>query len=152
MSKESKAAGGIKGFLQKTGKAGLWAFETGNSLAQWTYRYGGKAAFVLATTSMVVLMPLLFEITREGQVGGWRSLQLNQEGGIVVCTSHFCFHCLTDFGNGTHGSKRSSKERIRRSTTHGIRIYRTGVAFACRFDHDICQISIANNNYEMNIS
>ena len=68
MSKESKPAGGIKGFLQKTGKAGLWAMETGSSLAQWTYRYGGQAAFILATTSMVVLMPLLFEITREAQV------------------------------------------------------------------------------------
>ena len=64
----TKPAGGIKGFLQKTGKFGIWAFESGNSLAQWTYRYGGKAAYILATTSMVVLMPLLFEITREGQV------------------------------------------------------------------------------------
>lgn len=68
MSTESKPAGGIKGFLQKTGKAGIWALETGISLGQWTYHYGGQAAFILATTSVVVLMPLLFEITREGQV------------------------------------------------------------------------------------
>lgn len=61
MSKESKPAGGIKGFLQKTGKMGSAVFK-------WTYLVGGKLAFVLATTSMVVLMPLLFEITREGQV------------------------------------------------------------------------------------
>lgn len=48
---------------------GLWVRDTGSSLFKWTYRVGGKAAFVLATTSMVVLMPLLFEITREAQVG-----------------------------------------------------------------------------------
>lgn len=63
----SRPAGGIKGFLQKTG---IWARETVPSLVKWTYRVGGKAAFFLATTSMVVLMPLLFEITREAQVCG----------------------------------------------------------------------------------
>ena len=64
----TRQAGGIKGLLQKTGKAGMWAVETGQAVFHWTYRWGGQAAFVLATTSMVVLMPLLFEITREGQV------------------------------------------------------------------------------------
>jgi hypothetical protein len=67
-SSEGKNAGGIKGFLQKLGKAGKWSFDTGASISQWAYQYGGKAAFILATTSMVVLMPLLFEITREAQV------------------------------------------------------------------------------------
>jgi hypothetical protein len=32
------------------------------------YKWGGKVAFVLATTSMVTFMPLLFEIAREQQV------------------------------------------------------------------------------------
>lgn len=73
MSNSSRPAGGIKGFLQKTGQVGIWAFEQGSSAAQWTYRYGGQAAFILATTSMVVLMPLLFEITREAQVRTRRS-------------------------------------------------------------------------------
>ena len=46
----------------------MWSYETGSAVGQWAIRVGGKAAFILATTSMVVLMPLLFEITREGQV------------------------------------------------------------------------------------
>jgi hypothetical protein len=79
MSKESKPAGGIKGFLQRTGKLGLWVRDTGSSAVKWTYRVGGKTAFMLATTSMVVLMPLLFEITREAQVREYFPLILSHE-------------------------------------------------------------------------
>jgi len=68
MSSASKPAGGIKGFLQQTAQFGMWTYEKSTTVAHWAYRYGGQAAFILATTSMVVLMPLLFEITREAQV------------------------------------------------------------------------------------
>lgn len=46
-----------------------YAKEKGYALAKYGYTVGGGIAFALATTSMVVLMPLLFEIAREGQVG-----------------------------------------------------------------------------------
>uniref|UniRef100_A0A7S3LEZ8 Mitochondrial import receptor subunit TOM22 homolog n=1 Tax=Amphora coffeiformis TaxID=265554 RepID=A0A7S3LEZ8_9STRA len=77
MSTTSKPAGGIKGFLQKTGQLGIWTYEKGTTVVQWTYRYGGQAAFILATTSMVVLMPLLFEITREAQLIETERLEAN---------------------------------------------------------------------------
>ena len=69
MSTQSRpAAGGIKGFIQRTGKlvigTGTWIAQTG---AMFTYKWGGHAAFVIATSSVLVLMPLLFEISREGE-------------------------------------------------------------------------------------
>ena len=70
---------GLKGLLQSTGKAvyaaGLLARDYGTVAARWSYRYGGGLAFVMATTSMIVLMPLMFESSREVQVracvSGW---------------------------------------------------------------------------------
>ena len=70
MAKSS--GGGLKGLLQSTGKAvyaaGLLARDYGTVAARWSYRYGGGLAFVMATTSMIVLMPLMFESSREVQV------------------------------------------------------------------------------------
>jgi hypothetical protein len=58
--------------IQKTGKfcfaSGMWARDSGSVLLKYGYKVGGKVAFSIATTSMIVLMPLLFEIAREGQV------------------------------------------------------------------------------------
>ena len=69
----SSSGGGLKGFLKRTGKwfysSSLFVRDTSTTLARFTYSYGGKLAFAAATTSMVVLMPLMFEIAREGQVG-----------------------------------------------------------------------------------
>jgi hypothetical protein len=66
------SSGGLKGVIQKTGKffyaSGMYARDTGSVLLKYSYRVGGKVAFSIATTSMIVLMPLLFEIAREGQV------------------------------------------------------------------------------------
>ena len=67
-----KRSGGLKGFLRETG-ALLYAGsklvrERGFDALKVGYAYGGQLAFSLATVSMVVLMPLLFEIAREGQV------------------------------------------------------------------------------------
>ena len=72
MAKKSKSSdqgpGGIKGFLTKAGssfyKGGLVAKEW----SWWLAKKSGKVGIVVATTSIVVLMPLVFEIAREGQV------------------------------------------------------------------------------------
>ena len=135
----SKPAGGIKGFLQKTGRLGMWAIETGNSLLKWTFRYGGQSAFVLATTSMVVLMPLLFEITREGQVRQW--LDLIPNSFLFQIISSFCCNELAPRSR-THRSKRSSEKGIHRSAAHGIGICGPGVALPLRFYHDYSEIII----------
>jgi hypothetical protein len=67
-TKNSKSTGGIKGFLQRAGKS----FQVGGLLAKdwgfWLAKKSGRIGFILATTSMVVLMPLMLEIGREAQV------------------------------------------------------------------------------------
>lgn len=67
-TRKGNQEGGIKGFLTRAGKSfyagGLFAKEKAWTVAQ----YGGRFCFVVATTSIVVLMPLIFEIMREGQV------------------------------------------------------------------------------------
>jgi hypothetical protein len=68
----SKRSGGLKGFLRQTGaflyEGSLIVRQQGFEYVKLGYFYGGKVAFSIATVSMVVLMPLLFEIAREGQV------------------------------------------------------------------------------------
>jgi hypothetical protein len=68
----SNPSGGLKGLLQTTGKtifsAGVIVRDYGTIAARWGYKIGGNLAFVMATTSMIVLMPLIFESTREVQV------------------------------------------------------------------------------------
>lgn len=110
-------AGGIKGFLQKTGKAGIWAMETGTSLFKWTYKFGGQAAFVLATTSMVVLMPLLFEITREGQVCNDYSLKIY----VCACSSIL----ILTYCRGLLGCNSFWKRNVWRPTIFGKRVMPT---------------------------
>mmetsp|Transcript_26233 Transcript_26233/g.75759 ORF Transcript_26233/g.75759 Transcript_26233/m.75759 type:complete len:111 (-) Transcript_26233:327-659(-) len=67
-AKKSSGSGGIKGFLTRAGSSfyagGLYAREKGVWLAQ----KAGRIGFIIATTSIVTLMPLIFEITREGQM------------------------------------------------------------------------------------
>jgi hypothetical protein len=67
-----KEVGGIKGAVQRSG---TWLLDTatqarsiGFEYLKWGVKIGGTVSFALATTSMIVLMPLLFEISREGQV------------------------------------------------------------------------------------
>jgi hypothetical protein len=68
----SNPSRGLKGLIQTTGKTifsvGVIARDYGTLAARWGYRIGGNIAFVMATTSMIVLMPLIFESTREVQV------------------------------------------------------------------------------------
>lgn len=60
-----KEVGGIKGFFLKAGKS----FAAGGVLARdwswWLAEKGGRVGLILASTSMVILMPLIFEINRE---------------------------------------------------------------------------------------
>uniref|UniRef100_A0A7S2SD82 Mitochondrial import receptor subunit TOM22 homolog n=1 Tax=Eucampia antarctica TaxID=49252 RepID=A0A7S2SD82_9STRA len=70
MVKKMKASspGGIKGFLSRAGRSfyagGIFAKEK----SLWLSEKMLKVGFVIATTSLVVLMPLIFEIAREGQM------------------------------------------------------------------------------------
>lgn len=68
----SSSSGGLKGFLQKTGQVvqtvGGTCYAYGTAGAQWAFKWGGSTAFVIATSSVLVFMPLLFEIGREGEV------------------------------------------------------------------------------------
>lgn len=69
MSSQAPAkVGGLKGFFQRAGNSfksgGLFAKDS----ASWLVAKGAAIGFIVATTSMITLMPLLFEIAREGQV------------------------------------------------------------------------------------
>lgn len=63
-----RPVGGIKGFLTKA----VQSFSTGGALAtQWGYWLAQKAGhigIIVASTSMVIFLPLIFEINREVQV------------------------------------------------------------------------------------
>jgi hypothetical protein len=78
----TKSAGGLKGLIQMTGKtvygASLVVRDYGTVAARWSYRYVGFVAFTVATTSMIVLMPLVFESIREVQVRSTRMLYSRQ--------------------------------------------------------------------------
>ena len=60
--------GGIKGFLMRASSSfyagGMFMKDKGWIVA----KKAGNLGFMVATTSIVVLMPLIFEIMREGQV------------------------------------------------------------------------------------
>ena len=67
-SSSERRSGGLKGFFERAGKSfyqgGLLAKDWSRSAAQ----FGAKWGLILASTSMVILMPLIFEINREVQV------------------------------------------------------------------------------------
>jgi uncharacterized membrane protein (UPF0136 family) len=68
MSTSDQTVGGVKGFFLRAGSS----FYSGGMLAKdwswWAAQKGGTWGLFLASTSMVVLMPLIFEINREVQV------------------------------------------------------------------------------------
>jgi hypothetical protein len=78
MTKSATEVGGIKGFFQKAGKsfyaAGLFAKGT----TWWLAVKGARVGFIVATTSMVTIMPLLFEIGREGQMLETERMQVKE--------------------------------------------------------------------------
>jgi len=79
-AKSKSGGGGLKGFLTRASKSfmsgGLYTWDKSYWLAEKLARVG----FILATTSIVVLMPLVFEIAREGQVS---SVQFSSCIGFV---------------------------------------------------------------------
>lgn len=64
----TQRVGGLKGFFQRAGKS----FSQAGGLAKdWSMKlapYVGRIGLFLASTSMVVLMPMIFEINREHMV------------------------------------------------------------------------------------
>ena len=92
--KSSGGGGGIKGFLTRAGSSfyagGLYAREKGAWLAQ----KAGRIGFIIATTSIVTLMPLIFEITREGQVCS-HAVCLQRLGSVLFPPAIFIYNTLS---------------------------------------------------------
>ena len=69
---QNTMAGGLKGLLEWTGTTcynfGITVRNHGTTASRFLYKYGGSIAFALATTSMITLMPLVFEAEREARV------------------------------------------------------------------------------------
>jgi len=86
-SNKKSGSGGLKGFFSRASKSfmsgGLYTKDKSNWIAEKLCRIG----FIVATTSIVLLMPLVFEIAREGQVSELSEL-LKQ---VSICTVFFIF-------------------------------------------------------------
>lgn len=67
-SSSATPSGGLKGFFQRAGKSFEKAFGVSKEWSWWLAQKGGTVGLFLASTSMVVLMPLIFEINREVMV------------------------------------------------------------------------------------
>lgn len=69
---DAGSVGGVKGFFQNVYKSVEKLSTSGGSLvatsAVWLAKTAGTLGFYFATTSMVIFMPLIFEIARERQV------------------------------------------------------------------------------------
>jgi hypothetical protein len=61
----SDMPGGVKGFFMKAGKSFYAGGTVARDVSYWLLQKGGRIGLFLASTSMVVLMPLIFEINRE---------------------------------------------------------------------------------------
>jgi len=62
------STGGLKGIFQWLGKGITAAKEFAPVAARHLYKYGGGFVFILATTSMITLLPLVMESDRESRV------------------------------------------------------------------------------------
>jgi hypothetical protein len=60
--------GGIRGFLERANKSFQLGFAFSREWFWWLAQKGGSVGLFLASTSMVVLLPLIFEINREAMV------------------------------------------------------------------------------------
>jgi hypothetical protein len=65
-------SGGIKGFFAKAGKSFWSAGQLAKDASSWIVQRGGRVGLAIATTSMCILMPLIFEINREVLVSDLR--------------------------------------------------------------------------------
>lgn len=126
---QEKQVGGIKGFLLRAGKSFSAAGTVAGNWTWWLAQRGGRLGLVLASTSMVVLMPLLFEINREVgvrtccKVSWYKGLESTIDflPSVYELTSHvltllLCIRTLNILSNsddclGAHSSYRTSKPR-----------------------------------------
>jgi hypothetical protein len=67
-SSPDKPAGGIKGFFMRAGNSFSSASLVARDWSWWLAEKGGRWGLIVASTSMVILMPLIFEINREVSV------------------------------------------------------------------------------------
>mmetsp|Transcript_9194 Transcript_9194/g.19295 ORF Transcript_9194/g.19295 Transcript_9194/m.19295 type:complete len:116 (+) Transcript_9194:126-473(+) len=58
-------SGGVKGFFTRAASSFQQGFQISKQWSYWLAQKGGTVGLFLASTSMVVLMPLIFEINRE---------------------------------------------------------------------------------------
>ena len=67
VTKDSKKlkSGGVKGFFNRAANSFQQGFHFSRECSYWLAQKCGTLGLVLASTSMVVLMPLIFEINRE---------------------------------------------------------------------------------------
>ncbi|MGK3752432.1 MAG: hypothetical protein ACI8RD_004736 [Bacillariaceae sp.] len=70
--------GGIKGFFHRAGNSFQQGFQFSKEWSWWITQKGGTVGLFLASTSMVVLMPLIFEINREIQSVATERLQVTE--------------------------------------------------------------------------
>jgi hypothetical protein len=61
-------SGGIKGFFQRAYSSFGKGLQFSRDWSWWLAQKGGTVGLALASTSMIVLMPLIFEINREVMV------------------------------------------------------------------------------------
>mmetsp|Transcript_38781 Transcript_38781/g.42031 ORF Transcript_38781/g.42031 Transcript_38781/m.42031 type:complete len:112 (-) Transcript_38781:192-527(-) len=78
MARTSSGGGGIKGFFLHAGNSFQKGFQLSRELSWWLSQKGGTVGLFLASTSMVVLMPLIFEINREIQSVATERLQVSE--------------------------------------------------------------------------
>ena len=65
MAGTKEKGGGIKGFFNRAASSFQQGFQFSREWSYWFAQKGGTVGLFLASTSMVVLMPLIFEINRE---------------------------------------------------------------------------------------
>ena len=81
------STGGIKGFFERAGKSFTQGFEFSKDWSWWLAQKGGTLGLFLASTSMVVLMPLIFEINREAMVRAINNYYYYCNGDVSLCLS-----------------------------------------------------------------
>ena len=65
MAQTKDSGGGVKGFFNRAASSFQKGFQFSKEWSYWLAQKGGTVGLLLASTSMVVLMPLIFEINRE---------------------------------------------------------------------------------------
>ena len=65
MAQTKDSGGGVKGFFNRAASSFQKGFQVSREWSYWLAQKGGTVGLLLASTSMVVLMPLIFEINRE---------------------------------------------------------------------------------------